>query len=106
LSAGEPLWRVILVPGLSELDSSGQILAYALILGYAQQLLTNLIDKQGEHLLASAPGKDTHVDRPQRETAGRRRQVPEEELDQPAPRPPAPRAGGRPAARPAASPSS
>jgi hypothetical protein len=63
------------VPGLSELDSQGQILAYALILGYAQQVLTGLIDKQADHLLASAPGKDTHVDRPQRETSGRLRPV-------------------------------
>lgn len=55
------------VPGLSELDSQGQILAYALILGYAQQLLTGLIDRQADHLLASSPGKDTQVDRPQRE---------------------------------------
>lgn len=59
------------VPGLSELDSQGQILAYALILGYAQQVLTSLIDEQADHLLASSPGKDTQVDRPQRDTASR-----------------------------------
>ncbi len=58
------------IPGLSELDSQGQILAYALVLGYAQQLLTGLIDKQADHLLSASPGKDTHVDRPQREAAG------------------------------------
>lgn len=32
------------VPGLSELDSQRQILAYALVLGYAQQLATRFID--------------------------------------------------------------
>jgi hypothetical protein len=46
------------VPGLSELDSQGQILAYALVLGYAQQLLTGLLDKRADQLLASVPGKE------------------------------------------------
>lgn len=69
------LLRGEFVPGLSELDSQGQILAYALILGYAQQLLTSLIDKQADQLLAAAPGKDTHVDRPQRESTGSPRLV-------------------------------
>ncbi|MGH3506326.1 MAG: hypothetical protein ACRDO2_03870 [Nocardioidaceae bacterium] len=74
------------VPGLSELDSQGQILAYALILGYAQQLLTGLIDKQADHLLASAPGKDTQVERPQREPGARPGPVLEEKREQPAER--------------------
>jgi len=52
------------VPGLSELDSQGQILAYALVFGYAQQLLTGLLDKRAESLLAAAPGKEKSVDRP------------------------------------------
>lgn len=77
------------VPGLSELDSQGQILAYALILGYAQQLLTSLIDKQAGHLLASAPGKDTQVPRPQRDTAGRSRPVPVNRNEPAVDRPPA-----------------
>lgn len=46
------------IPGLSELDSQGQILAYALILGYAQQLLTGLLDRRADQLLASVPGKE------------------------------------------------
>lgn len=45
------------VPGLSELDSQGQILAYALVFGYAQQLLSGLLDKRGQTLLEAAPGK-------------------------------------------------
>lgn len=45
------------IPGLSQLDSQGQILAYALILGYAQQLLTGLLDRRADQLLADVPGK-------------------------------------------------
>ena len=56
------------IPGLSQLDSQGQILAYALVLGYAQQLLTGYVDRQAEHLLSNAPGKETGVSRPERET--------------------------------------
>lgn len=46
------------VPGLSELDSQRQILAYALVLGYAQQLATRFIDHQGQSILNSLPSKD------------------------------------------------
>lgn len=47
------------VPGLSELDSQEQILAYALVFGYAQQLLTKLIDQRAQDVLNSVPSKDT-----------------------------------------------
>ena len=43
------------VPGLSDLDSQVQILAYAFVFGYAQQLLTGLIDKQAQSVLNSVP---------------------------------------------------
>lgn len=43
------------VPGLSDLDSQVQILAYAFVFGYAQQLLTGLIDKQAQNVLDSLP---------------------------------------------------
>jgi hypothetical protein len=43
------------VPGLSDLDSQVQILAYAFVFGYAQQLLTGLIDKQAQAVLDSLP---------------------------------------------------
>jgi hypothetical protein len=46
-----------LVPGLTGLTAP-QILAYALMFGYAQQLLTGLIDKQARSLLDSVPSKD------------------------------------------------
>ena len=46
------------VPGLSELASQGQILAYALVFGYAQQLLSGMLDRRAQTLLDSAPGKE------------------------------------------------
>jgi hypothetical protein len=52
------------VPGLSELDSQRQILAYALLLGYAQQVGTQLIDKQAQTLLNSVPSKDLDAKQP------------------------------------------
>jgi hypothetical protein len=38
------------VPGLSDLDSSEQILAYALVLGYAQQLATGFLDRRAKEI--------------------------------------------------------
>lgn len=52
------------VPGLSALDTQDQILAYALVFGYAQQLLTRLIDRQAGEVLDSVAGKDAAVRRP------------------------------------------
>lgn len=46
------------VPGLSALDSQEQILAYALLLGFAQQAFTRLLDRQAQTLLDSLPAKD------------------------------------------------
>jgi hypothetical protein len=57
--------RANFVPGLSALDSQEQILAYALVFGYAQQLLTGLIDKRALGLLDSVPSKDAEQARPQ-----------------------------------------
>jgi hypothetical protein len=54
-----------LVPGLTALDTQPQILAYALLFGYAQQLLTGLIDKRAMNLLDSVPSKDPAQDRHQ-----------------------------------------
>ena len=45
------------VPGLSDLDSQRQILAYALVFGYAQQLATQFLDKRAATLLAQVPSK-------------------------------------------------
>jgi hypothetical protein len=44
------------VPGLSALDSSAQIIAWALVFGYAQQLLTRLVDNQAQSVLEGAGG--------------------------------------------------
>ena len=41
------------VPGLSALDTSGQILAWALVFGAAQQLVTGLVDKKAQSVLDS-----------------------------------------------------
>jgi ABC-type Fe3+-siderophore transport system permease subunit len=46
------------VPGFTALDSQGQILAYALVFGYAQQLLTGLIDRRALELVSSVPNKN------------------------------------------------
>jgi hypothetical protein len=52
------------VPGLSELDSQRQILAYALLFGYAQQLGTRFIDDRAQSLLNSLPSKDPEAKQP------------------------------------------
>jgi hypothetical protein len=45
------LMRGQFVPGLTALDTSAQILAWALVFGYAQQLFTRLVDQQGQTVL-------------------------------------------------------
>ena len=52
------LMRGQFVPGLSALDTSAQILAWALIFGYAQHLFTRLVDQQGQTVLNSVRGAD------------------------------------------------
>jgi hypothetical protein len=47
------------LPGLSELDTQRQILAYALVFGYAQQLATRFLDDRAITLLAEVPSKHT-----------------------------------------------
>jgi hypothetical protein len=49
------------VPGLTDLDSSGQILAYAIALGVAQHAVTGMVDRRGQELLAGIPGKRSAV---------------------------------------------
>ena len=46
------------VPGLSALDTSAQILAWALLFGYAQELFTRLVDQQGQTVLNRVRGAD------------------------------------------------
>jgi hypothetical protein len=59
------LMRGQFVPGLSALDTSAQILAWALVFGYAQQVFTRLVDQQGQNVLNSVRG----ADRPQTNTS-------------------------------------
>lgn len=49
------------VPGLTALDASGQILAYAVVLGYAQQVVTHLVDRQGAQVLEAVPSKSEPI---------------------------------------------
>ena len=46
------------VPGLSALDTQGQIIAYSIVLGYAQQVFTRLIDTQAHAVLDKAPSSE------------------------------------------------
>ena len=54
---GLMLMRGGFVPGLSDLDSSEQILAWAIVFGAAQQLFTGLIDRQANNVLNEVAGK-------------------------------------------------
>jgi hypothetical protein len=53
------LMRGQFVPGLSALDTSAQILAWALVFGYAQELFTRLVDQQGQTVLDNVRGAST-----------------------------------------------
>jgi hypothetical protein len=46
------------VPGLTNLDDQRQILAYALIFGIAQQLVTRVADNRAQQILDKLPSKD------------------------------------------------
>lgn len=50
------LMRGQFVPGLSALDSSAQILAWAALFGYAQQVFTRLVDQQAHSVLDRVRG--------------------------------------------------
>jgi len=48
---GLVLMRGEFIPGLSALDSSAQIISWAVILGYSQQLLTRFVDQRAQTVL-------------------------------------------------------
>jgi hypothetical protein len=48
---GLVLMRGEFIPGLSALDSAGQIIAWAVLLGYSQQLLTRFVDQRAQTVL-------------------------------------------------------
>jgi hypothetical protein len=51
------------IPGLTALDSQEQILAWALLLGFAQQLFTGVLDQRAQDLLGEIPSKDALLER-------------------------------------------
>jgi anti-sigma-K factor RskA len=53
------------VPGLSQLDSQPQILAYAFLFGIAQQFVTRLVDQQAQDILTKVPSKEPVSTKPQ-----------------------------------------
>lgn len=60
---GLMLMRGAFVPGLSALDSSAQILSWAIVFGYAQQLFTRLVDQQAQTVLQGVGGRGAAGDR-------------------------------------------
>jgi hypothetical protein len=75
------------VPGLSVLDSQEQILAYALVFGFAQQVFTRLLDQRAQTLLEELPG-GTAAEPPPRspaESGTRVAPVQDGDMDQQAP---------------------
>lgn len=50
------LMRGSFIPGLSALDSPAQIIAWAIVFGYSQQLLTKFVDARGQDLLDAVHG--------------------------------------------------
>jgi hypothetical protein len=46
------------IPGLSDLDSQGQIAAYAIAFGIAQHLVTRYVDQKAEDVLGSVPSRE------------------------------------------------
>jgi hypothetical protein len=61
---GLMLMRAGFVPGLSALDSSAQILGWAVIFGISQQLVTRFADSQATGLLENVGGRGAAGDRP------------------------------------------
>ncbi|MEU0937499.1 hypothetical protein [Embleya sp. NPDC005971] len=60
------LMRGDFIPGLSALDSSAQIIAWAVIFGYAQQLFTRFVDNQAQLVLNAVGGPTANPARPTR----------------------------------------
>jgi hypothetical protein len=79
--AGLMLIQGAFIPGLSELDTQGQILAYAIVFGVAQQLVTRFVDQKADDVLSSLPSKENSpagAEQPGQEaqSAGEERPVP------------------------------
>jgi hypothetical protein len=57
------LMRANFVPGLSALDNSAQIIGWAVVFGYAQQVFTQVVDRKAQNLLEDV-GSAEQRDRP------------------------------------------
>ncbi|QRK06640.1 hypothetical protein JQX13_42265 [Archangium violaceum] len=88
------LMRGEFVPGLSNLDSSAQIIAWAVIFGYAQQLFTRLVDERGQAILNAVGGAEsaTLMDQRISSVSGPKTQAPAAEPAAPVASPMAPAA--------------
>jgi len=53
------LLRGDFIPGFTALDNQGQILAYAILFGFAQHLATRFIDQKAEEVINSVPKKSS-----------------------------------------------
>ena len=58
------LMRGQFVPGLNALDTTAQILAWALVFGFAQELFTHFVDQQGQIVLNSVRAADKPAAQP------------------------------------------
>jgi hypothetical protein len=54
---GLVLMRGGFVPGLTALDTTPQIIAWAVVFGASQQLFTGMVDRQAQTVLESVGGK-------------------------------------------------
>ena len=61
--AGILLMRGGFVPGLTALDSAPQIIAWAFVFGFAQQLLTGMVDQKARGVLSDVGGQGGSGDR-------------------------------------------
>lgn len=55
------LMRGQFVPGLSALDTPAQIIAWAIVLGAAQQLFTRFVDERGTAVMRAVPAPDSDL---------------------------------------------
>jgi hypothetical protein len=55
---GMLLLRGAFIPGLSALDTQGQIIAYAIVFGYAQEIFTRMVASQAQTVLDGAPSSE------------------------------------------------
>ena len=58
------------VPGLSWLDTQPQVLAYAFVFGFAQQVVTGVIDRQAGDILKRIPDKEAKAAKPSLSLSG------------------------------------